>query len=279
VPGGLRPTARATELFERAVAVEQAVTGLSASITRATPELGGVVRVATSMTFAVEMLPEVLARLLAEHPQLQLELLASDSVSNLLRREADIAVRFVRPNQPDVVAVRAGELPIGLYAHRDYLARHGPPLRPEDWARHSLIGMEDPAVTLQDAAALGVRLERSNVRFRSDTYLAQVAALRAGAGIGACQVWLADRYPELVRLDRNISLPSLPLWVAAHDDLHRSRRIRVVFDAMVEAGALRRVGHAREWDRISDLMFLVGVRIGHGCPDIGMQRTSLQSVR
>ena len=235
LPLGLRPTPRATELFERARAVEQAVTGLTASLGQASPQLEGVVRVATSLTFAVEVLPPILAALLAEHPQLQVELLASDRISNLLRREADIAVRLVRPSQGELIAVKAGEVAMGLYAHAGYLAQHGVPGRPADWSRHSLIGMEDPSVTLAEAAALGVRLEPRNLLFRSDTYLAQIAALRAGAGIGGCQVWLAERHPGLVRVDPGLRLPPLPVWVAAHDDLPRSRRIRVVFDGLVTA--------------------------------------------
>lgn len=235
VPTGLRPTLRAAELFERALAVEQAVTGLSTSISRVSPDLEGVVRVTTSMTFAIEVLPRLLAPLHINHPALQVELMASDAVSNLARREADIAVRFVRPAQPDVVAVKAAELAIGIYAHQDYLARVGPPKTAADWLQHTLIGMEDPAVTLAEGAAIGLDLQRANVRFRSDTYLVQIAALRAGIGIGTCQVWLAGRYPELVRLDDGHQIPSLPVWVAAHDDLHRSRRIRTVFDQLVAA--------------------------------------------
>jgi DNA-binding transcriptional LysR family regulator len=76
-------------------------------------------------------------------------------------------------------------------------------------------------------------LPRGSVRLRSDTYLAQASALRAGVGIGLCQSWLAERTPELLRLDRPGELPTLPVWVAANDDLHCNPRIRAVFDHLV----------------------------------------------
>lgn len=239
-PGGLVPTARATGLYERAAAAEQAVTGLALSLQRGTAgseraaQLAGVVRVTTSVIFAVELLPALMAPLLEQHAQLQIELTASDELRNLLRREADVAVRFVRPTQAEVVAMRVGELPIGLFAHRSYLERHGVPRRTSALADHTIVSSEDPQLFVQAAARQGVAIAAESVRLRCDSLLAQIAALRAGVGIGACQVWLAERHPELVRVLPRLVVGQLPVWVAAHDDLHRSRRIRTVFDHLVQ---------------------------------------------
>ena len=239
-PGGLVPTARATGLYERAAAAEQAVTGLALSLqsgaagSERSAQLVGVVRVTTSVIFAVELLPSLLAPLLEQHVQLQVELTASDELRNLLRREADVAVRFVRPTQAEVVATRVGELPIGLFAHRSYLERHGVPRRIAALAGHTVVGSEDPQAFVRAAAQHGVAMTHERVRLRSDSLLAQIAALRAGVGIGACQVWLAQRHPELVRVLPRLVVGSLPVWVAAHDDLHRSRRIRTVFEHLVQ---------------------------------------------
>ena len=234
-PDGLRATSYAMGLFERARAVEQAVVGLSESIARQAPGLAGTVRVACILTFAVELLPAMLAPLLRQHPQLEVEIAASDVERNLVRRDADVSVHIERPPQPEAIAVKAAELELGLYAHRDYVARHGVPQGPDDWARHTVIGLEDAGHTLRDAAAHGIRLPRGSVRLRSDTYLVQIAALRAGAGIGLCQAWLAARTPELLRLDRPGELPKLPVWVACNDDLHCNPRIRAVFEQLVAA--------------------------------------------
>ncbi len=239
-PGGLVPTARATGLYERAAAAEQAVTGLAQSLqsgaagSERSAQLVGVVRVTTSVIFAVELLPSLLAPLLEQHAQLQVELTASDELRNLLRREADVAVRFVRPTQAEVVATLVGTLPIGLFAHRSYLERHGVPRRATALAEHTMVGWEDPQAFVRAAAQHGVAIAPERVRLRSDSLLAQIAALRAGVGIGPCQVWLAQRHPELVRVLPRLVVGGLPVWVAAHDDLHRSRRIRTVFEHLVQ---------------------------------------------
>lgn len=234
-PEGLRATPYALGLFERARAVEQAVVGLSESIARQAPGLAGTVRVACILTFAVELLPAILAPLLRQHPQLEVEIAASDVERNLVRRDADVSVHIARPLQPEAIVAKVAEVELGLYAHRDYVARHGRPETPADWAGHTVIGVENAEHTLRDAAAHGIQLPRGSVRLRSDTYLVQAAALRAGAGIGLCQAWLAARTPELLRLDRPGELPTLPVWVAANDDLHCNPRIRAVFDHLVAA--------------------------------------------
>jgi DNA-binding transcriptional LysR family regulator len=232
-PGGLVPSPRGTEIYERAAAVEQAVTGLSASIAQINPQLSGLVRLTTSVVFATELLPGLLAELLREHPLLQIEIIASDDVRNLLRREADVAVRFVRPDQADVIATKVGELAFGLFAHRDYLARIGAPRSLKALEGHTFIGYEDPKTTVDFMTRFAARFETGQVRVRSDSFLVHLEALRSACGIGACQTWLAARHPELVRLFPKVEVARVPIWVAAHDDLHRSRSLRVVFDHLV----------------------------------------------
>ena len=242
-PNGLQPTARATDLYERSAAVEQAVTGLSASLGSASPSPAGLVRVTTSVIFAVELLPTLLAPLLDRHPLLQIELMAGDDVRNLIRREADVAVRFVRPEQPEVVASKVGEVAIGLYAHRDYLSRAGTPRRKAQLAQHAFVGFDNATAIVREAARLGIGLDANRVRLHSDNFLVQLAAVRSGVGIGALQTWLAARHSELVRVLPRLDVSRLPVWVATHDDFHRSRRMRAVFEHLVsELGQRFRAG-------------------------------------
>lgn len=232
-PGGLVATARATELYERSAAVEQAVTGLTASLGNELPELSGTVRVTASIGFAVELLPELLASLLGKHAHLQVNLMADDDVRNLIRREADVAVRLAPPAQAEIVATRIGDLEIGLYASRAYLDRKGRPRRLAQLGTHAFVGFDNATAMVAAAAALGAVVDARQVRLHSQNYLAQLAAVKAGIGIGAVQTWLADRCPELVRVLPSTSVARLPVWVATHDDFHRSRRIRVVFEHLV----------------------------------------------
>ena len=230
---GFHPTDRALELFERAVAAEGAVAALAQTIQAPAAELAGVVRITTSTIFGVEVLPELIARLMEAAPGLEFVLHAHEGVENLLGRDADIAVRFVRPAQPDLIATKVAEVAVGLFASRGYIERQGTPATMEDLAGHSFVTSEGAGETKAIAQARQIDLRHDQLRLRTDNLLARIAAVRAGAGIGPCHVWLAQRYPELVRVMPDWDVARLPVWVVAHDDLKRSRRLRFVFDYLV----------------------------------------------
>lgn len=201
----------------------------------------GTVRISASDVVGVEVLPPILAALQDEHPGLELELSLSDSLEDLLRREADIAVRMTSPAQEALVARHIGDIPLGLYAHRRYLERHGTPENAEGLLAHRLIGFDRRSAFVR-AAADRIRtsapafpdLERIRWSYRADSNLAQLAAIRAGAGIGICQVGIARRDPDLVRVLPDIFQLPLDTWVAMHENLKSSPRWRVTFDALVK---------------------------------------------
>ncbi|WP_440411522.1 LysR family transcriptional regulator [Neorhizobium petrolearium] len=201
----------------------------------------GTVRISASDVVGVEVLPPILAVLQDEHPGLELELSLSDSLEDLLRREADIAVRMTSPAQEALVARHIGDIPLGLYAHRRYMERHGTPENAEGLLAHRLIGFDRRSAFVR-AAADRIRtsapafpdLERIRWSYRADSNLAQLAAIRAGAGIGICQVGIARRDPNLVRVLPDIFQLPLDTWVAMHENLKSSPRWRVTFDALVK---------------------------------------------
>lgn len=201
----------------------------------------GTVRISASDVVGVEVLPPILAALQDEHPGLELELSLSDSLEDLLKREADIAVRMTSPAQEALVARHIGDIPLGLYAHRRYLERYGTPENAEGLLAHRLIGFDRRSAFVR-AAADRIRtsapafpdLERIRWSYRADSNLAQLAAIRAGAGIGICQVGIARRDPDLVRVLPDIFQLPLDTWVAMHENLKSSPRWRVTFDALVK---------------------------------------------
>jgi DNA-binding transcriptional LysR family regulator len=195
----------------------------------------GTVRITASKVICVEVLPPMLARLQADHPALKLELVASDQVQDLLHREADIAVRMVRPEQNQLIARRIGTIPLGLHASRDYLARAGMPASLAALGTHTLIGPDKETAYLRSVMAAMPGLARENFALRCDDHLGQLALIRAGAGIGMCQAPIAARDPNLVRLfPAQVSLP-LETWLSMHEDLRHTPRYRVCFDALVAA--------------------------------------------
>ncbi len=243
-PTGLLPAEAAASL--RAYA--QAMASTAAALERAAGSQGGegvvrgVVRVSCSDVIGVEVLPPVIAQLREAHRDLKIELVLTDRVQDLLRMEADIAVRMVQPKQEQLVARRIGCIDVGLHARRDYLERHGTPRNLDQLALHSTIGYDQLTAYLRLAEKSLKGLRRDLFSLRSDSNLAQLALIRAGAGIGMCQVPLARRDPKLVRvLPKVISFP-LETWVTMHEDLRGSPRCRVTFDALV-GGLLAHVGN------------------------------------
>ncbi len=188
------------------------------------------VRITASEVISAEVLPEILTALRMAEPGLDFELEASNLNADLLRRDADLAVRMQRPTQTALIARRIGEIPIGLHAHRRLLERLDPLDTLEAVLAAPLIGFD--RVDWRLPPELG--LTRDLFSLRTDNDLVALAALRAGFGVGGCQTPLAARDPDLVRLLPEIVFP-LEMWVVMHEDLKGVRRVRRTFDHLVEA--------------------------------------------
>jgi DNA-binding transcriptional LysR family regulator len=190
----------------------------------------GAVRVTASEIIGAEVLPPILAAFHAEHPGIAIELALTNRSEDLARRDADIAVRMVRPTQSGLVARRIGSSRISLYAHRDYLARFGEPRSLADLASHCFIGFDRDNRTFRSAGDFARTLTRESFGLRCDSDLAQLAALRAGIGIGGCQDNIARRTPVLVAVLPNAFHYVLEVWLVMHEDLKATRRVRLLFD-------------------------------------------------
>lgn len=231
---GLLPTDAALALRPHAEAMAHSAAALVRAASGQGDGVRGTVRVTASEIVGAEVLPPILARLQSQHPALQIELVLSNRVQDLLHREADIAVRMTEPRQEALVARRVGAVQLGLHAHPDYLAAYGTPATLADLRHHRLIGFDAQTPFVRAArktAPAWLRAEHFAVR--SDSDLAQLAFLRAGGGIGVCQVGLARRSPALVPvLPEELAL-SLDTWLVMHEDLRASPRCRCTFDALL----------------------------------------------
>jgi DNA-binding transcriptional LysR family regulator len=232
---GLTPTEAAQSL--RAFA--ESMQSTAASLERAAASQGagvrGTVRVTCSDVIGVEVLPPMVTALRDQYPEMTVELVLTNRVQDLLRSEADIAVRMVRPRQDLLVARRIGQIKLGLHAHQRYLDRHGAPSTVADLATHSLIGFDQATEFIRNASKALPGWRREAFAMRTDNDLAQMALIRSGAGIGVCQTAIARRDKALVRvLPKQISL-TLETWITMHEDLRNSPRCKVTFDALVEA--------------------------------------------
>jgi len=233
-PGGLSPTDAARELAPHAQTMASAADAFGRAASGRPGDMAGTVRISASDVLGVEVLPAMLATLRAAHSRLALELSLTNRNEDLLRHEADIAVRMARPTQMAIVATRVGVVSLGLFARRDYLTRHGTPASLADLRRFAMIGPDRASVDLRLMRDWGLDVRPSDMALRTDNHLAQLAAIRGGLGIGVCQQALAARDASLVSVLSEAFHPGLETWVTMHEDLRRMQRVRATFAHLVE---------------------------------------------
>jgi DNA-binding transcriptional LysR family regulator len=232
---GLLPTPTALQLAESARAMDSAANQLARSVSGADARISGTVRITASQPVACYLLPPILAQMRLALPDVQVELVASNAVSNLLRREADIALRMVQPDQASLVVKRIARITLGTYAHRDYLRRRGSPKQPQDLLNHDLVGTDRDETIVKGMAGFGLPVTRESFAFRCDDLIAYWEAVRSGLGIGFIADYLAATDKEVVAVLPMIKVPPIPIWLTVHREIRTSRRIRAVYDFLAQA--------------------------------------------
>ena len=233
---GVTPTAAALAIADAARQMESGADALARALAGRRAATTGSVRITTSQVAATWLLPAALAALQAEEPGIQIELVASNQLSNLLRREADIAVRMVRPTQGSLIARKLADLPIVAAAHGDYLARAGIPRRGADLLQHRLIGYDRDDTITRGFAAAGMVLPAAQFLLRTDDQVAYGQLVAAGAGIGFVAQYNIPHWPGVVALPlADVKIPPLPCWLAVHREIRGNRVVRRVYDFLAEA--------------------------------------------
>ena len=232
---GVTPTAAGLAIADAARQMQHSAEQLGRGLARSRDATTGTVRITTSDVAAVWLLPPVLAALQRQEPGIQIELVASNTLSNLLRREADIAVRMVRPVQGSLTARKLGEISIVAAAHEDYLARAGTPRQPADLLQHCLIGMDRDDTIVRGFAGSGLPLAREQFALRTDDQVAYGRLVAAGAGIGFVAAYNIAHWPGVRPLLPALKIPPLPCWLAVHREIRGNRVVRRVYDFLAEA--------------------------------------------
>jgi DNA-binding transcriptional LysR family regulator len=229
-PRGLTPTDAARDIAPHAQAMAAAAGAMKRAASGGAGDATGIVRITASEIVGAEVLPPMLAEFRRVHPGIKIELALSNRVEDLSRGEADIAVRMTRPSQQALVARRIGSVALGLYAHRRYLET-APPIHTIEalTSAHALIGFDQETPFLR-ALLERMRIRRDDFALRADSDLAQLAAIRAGFGIGFIQHAIARRDPALVAIFPETMAFTLEMWLVLHEDLRASRRLRLMMD-------------------------------------------------
>jgi DNA-binding transcriptional LysR family regulator len=232
---GVRPTAAGLEVLPAARQMQAAAEALARSVTRGREATRGTVRITASQVVSTWLLPPLVAEFQRAEPEIQVEIVSSNAVQNLLRREADIAVRMVQPDQGSLIARKVGAVAISAWAHADYLARHGTPRTAADLLGHRLIGYDKDDAILRGLARLGIAVTPAHFVARTDDQVVNAQLIAAGAGIGFAADYLAAMWPDVRPVLADLPIPTLPVWLTVHRELRGNGVVKRFYDFLAEA--------------------------------------------
>jgi len=196
------------------------------------------VSVSASEVDSAYRLPAIVAKLRQAAPGIDIEIVATNSESDLRRREADIAIRNYRPTQPNLVARKIRDIHGRIYATPGYLESIGNPSTPEGFKEADFIGFNRSGEFIAAMTRFGLTLTQRNFPVVSGSHLVQWSHVRSGLGIGIMAADIGDVEPGMVQVLPDLDPIVIPVWLVAHREVHTSRRVRLVFDLM--AGELGR---------------------------------------
>lgn len=229
---GLTLTATGSEICTSVFDMDAAAKKIDLITSGRSQEIAGTVRITASETFAAYTLPPILTKLRQDEPRIAIELVASNDTHNLLRREADIAIRMYRPTQTDVITKYLGKVGLGLFASTEYLDRHGRPKELLDLLSHDVLGYDrsDDLIEGFRAHAPGVEIDRNFFPFRCGALYVHAQMVRAGYGVGVLECSYASSLPGVEQLFGDRTFETLEIWLTAHAELKTSARVRRVYD-------------------------------------------------
>jgi DNA-binding transcriptional LysR family regulator len=231
---GVTPTAAALAIAEAARQMESGASAVTNALSLSALATQGTVRISASQVAANYLLPPLVASLQRDEPGIQIELVASNQISNLLRREADIALRMVKPTQTSLIARKLGNVEICAAAHDDYLARYGTPKSPRDLLRHRLIGYDRDETIVRGFAKLGLNIGRDNFSVRTDDQTSYGRLVANAAGIGFVARYNLIHLPGVKQVLPELRIPPLPCWLVVHREIRGNAIVRRVFDHLAE---------------------------------------------
>lgn len=232
---GLELTPAGLELLKHARDMRDAAGRMSIAATGQSQAIEGQVSITASEVMSVHILPPALKRLRQAAPRLSIDVVASDDLQDLQRREADIAIRHVRPEQPELIARLVREATAGPYAATEYLDRRGRPGTLEDLATHEFVGFGDNARMVEFLRPLGFPVTEDHFRVGSSSGIAAWAMVQKGLGVAVMSDHVARDTPGVEHVLPGVIAPiRFPIWLTTHRELHTSRRIRLVFDLLAE---------------------------------------------
>lgn len=231
-PRGLALTDIGAELTAPARAMRDAVQRIALTAAGRQASLAGNVRITASVAASALLLPPIIAQIRRLEPQIAIDLVPSDTTRNLLYREADIAVRMYRPTQLALITQHIGDIALGVFAAKTYLAERGAPQSAADLLTHDFVGYDASNEIIEGFRAAGITVDRDFFKTRCDDNIAYWELVRAGCGIGFAQAGVGRGDPLVSEINLGFPLPVLPVWLTAHEAMRQTPRIRRVWDLL-----------------------------------------------
>lgn len=231
---GLELTETGAALVGPARAMRDAMGQIALTAAGQSAQIEGTVRITASVMTSLYHLPDIIAKIRLEEPAIAIELVPADDTRNLLYREADIAVRMYRPTQLELVTQHVGDIPLTICASKGYLARRGSLNGPADLWNHDFVGYDTNPSIIDGFKELGIEVSRDFFKVRCDDHATYWNLVRAGCGIGFAQGSIAKDDPDIIAIDPGVEIPSLPIWLVAHEAMRHTPRIRRVWDLLAE---------------------------------------------
>ena len=227
-------TRTGTDLLDHVRAMGEAAQSVAPAASGHVQEISGRVSISATDAYAAYILPGIVERIRAEAPEITLAVIASNALSDLRHREADIAIRHVRPDAPELIGRHLRDTEAHFYAARSWIDRHGAPRSPADLAGPALLGFDDVDLYAAHLQGIGIPVPAAAFRLLSENSVVIWEMVRRGLGIAAMLREVAARTPEVVRLLPDLPPIPVPIWLVTHRELNTSRRIRVVHDILAE---------------------------------------------
>lgn len=216
-----------------AESMEQAALSIERRIAGLDDQLAGTIRVATTDSLGKRFVVPAIAKVRRAHPGIEIVCVTSAQITNLTRREADVAIRTLRPDSPDLIARKLGQLELGIYASREYVAARGEPQEGDGLDGHDLVMYQQPASPSLWAPLCGEPTSRGRLVFQTQSTAMLFEAAIAGFGIAELPCFRADYEPELLRVMPHRAEP-FDVWLVAHADLYKTARMQVLIAAVAE---------------------------------------------
>jgi len=230
----LQLTSAGLELLEHANTMVDAANRISLSASGQSQDIEGLVSITATEMVATYYLPAMLKKLRKLAPGIVVKVVASDEVRDLMRREADIAIRHAQPLQPDLIARKIGTITAHVYASKTLLDEIGEPINMDNLAKYDFVGVEDTENLIAGVSQQGLHLRLDQFRAIAGSGNCMLQMIREGLGLGFLPTDTAQLFDDLVPVLCDQFKPEIPVWLVTHRELKTSRRIRLVYDLLAE---------------------------------------------